>query len=98
MLCQHFPNGKVWKELGSRSILAAVPLGSDGCAFPRHRWGLSAGRCSQAPARLQLYFLSHQQDFSAAVCGPVMDVDSCMNSLCKTRLFSFKDDAFQILL
>lgn len=50
------------------------------------------------PARLQLYFLSHQQDFSAAVSGPVMDVDSCMNSLCKTRLFSSKDDAFQILL
>lgn len=66
-------------------------------SLPCHRWGLSAGQHSRAPASLQLYFLCHQQDFSAAVSGPVMDVDSCMNSLCKTLLFSSKDDAFQIL-
>lgn len=27
MLCQCFPNGKVWEKLGPHSILAAAPLG-----------------------------------------------------------------------
>lgn len=43
---------------------------------------------SQPPARF----------LSSSLQPSVMDVDSCMNSLCKTRLFSSKDDAFQILL
>lgn len=85
MLRQPFPGREAREEPGPCSVLASAPLGEVmDVPSPRHRWGLSAGRLSRAPARLQLYFLSHQQDLSAAVSGPVMDVDSSPNSLCET--------------
>lgn len=70
-------------------------LGDDGFVLPRHCLGLPAGWVSRVPASLQLYFISHQQDLSPAVSGQEMDVDSCLNSLCETRLFSSEDEAFQ---
>lgn len=82
-------------------VIIPVPLP----LWPLHISGMmdlpspdAAGSVGRVPVSPQLYFISHQRALSPAVSGQEMDVDSCLNSLCTTRLSSSEDDAFQTCL